>query len=171
MPDAPLGAQHSVTLLAARRERESAQVVLRARISAESLPALITCSDLTSAAGGRLSYGEDVTLRKVAMVQGVPDALVPLALPAARVELRRGEALALWLSVDVPAECPPGEYRGFVTISAVESREALERRVEAAAAALAQGSRAAAEALSRARSEAEVRDAAHRWGMRLGFRA
>ncbi|GBG92352.1 hypothetical protein CBR_g55233, partial [Chara braunii] len=66
-----------------------------------------------------MTVGNDITLRKVVPILGVPDALVPLPLPTSELSLLPGETLALWLSIDVPRSQPPGHYECEVYIWAV----------------------------------------------------
>lgn len=113
-----------VNLLAARNERESIQVAIRPKVSwagsgiAGTLQ--VQCNDLCSAAGDRLFVGQSLKMRRVVPVLGVPDALVPLDLPSSRLNLFPGETTALWISIDVPNEQPPGVYEGELFITAVK---------------------------------------------------
>lgn len=111
-----------VSLLAARNERESAQIALRPKMSWTSGDMVgylqIHCSDFCSPSGDRLNAGKEVTIRRVVPILGVPDALVPIDLPS-RIGLLPGETCALWVSFDVPVTQPPGVYIGEIWITAV----------------------------------------------------
>lgn len=114
-----------ISMLVARNERESAQIALRPKVSwagdgnAGNLQ--VHCSDLCSSSGQRLEVGRYLTLRRVVPILGVPDALVPVSLPSARISLLPGETSALWVSVDVPSAQHPGLYEGEIFITAVKA--------------------------------------------------
>ncbi|KAG0565178.1 hypothetical protein KC19_8G170500 [Ceratodon purpureus] len=120
-PPRPL---EQVSLLAARNERESAQIAMRPKVSWTSGDMVgylqIQCSDFCSSSGDSLKAGKEVTIRRVVPILGVPDALVPISLPS-RIGLLPGETSALWVSIDVPVEQPPGVYTGEVCITAVRA--------------------------------------------------
>lgn len=113
-----------VNLLAARNERESIQVAIRPKVSwggsGIAGTVQIQCNDLCSASGDRLFVGQSLKIRRVVPILGVPDALVPLDLPSSRINLFPGETTALWISVDVPNEQPPGVYEGEIFVTAVK---------------------------------------------------
>ncbi|KAK8943817.1 hypothetical protein KSP40_PGU007439 [Platanthera guangdongensis] len=113
-----------ISLLAARNERESVQIVLRPKVSWASSgiagSVQIHCTDLCSSSGDRLVTGQSLTLRRVVPILGVPDALVPLDLPVCQINLLPGENTAIWFSVTVPPGQPPGQYEGQVSISVVK---------------------------------------------------
>ncbi|KAK9748383.1 hypothetical protein RND81_02G053500 [Saponaria officinalis] len=114
-----------INLLAARNERESAQVAIRPKVSWGSSgfagTVQVQCTDLTSASGDRLVLGQSVRIRRVAAVLGVPDALVPLDLPVSRISLSPGETTSLWVSIDVPSDQPSGVYQGDIFVLAVKA--------------------------------------------------
>ncbi|XP_026400571.1 uncharacterized protein LOC113296465 isoform X3 [Papaver somniferum] len=70
-----------------------------------------------------LVVGESLTLRRVVSILGVPDALVPLDLPVTQLNLLPGETTAIWVSVDVPAGQPPGQYEGEIFVTALKHAE------------------------------------------------
>ncbi|CAI9116714.1 OLC1v1017940C1 [Oldenlandia corymbosa var. corymbosa] len=110
-----------ISLLAARNERESIQIALRPKYSWGGSAAgtvQIQCTDLCSTSGDRLTAGQALTLRQVVPILGVPDALVPLDMPACHLNLSPGETTAVWISVDVPSAQPPGQYDGELIITA-----------------------------------------------------
>lgn len=113
-----------VNLLAARNERESIQVAIRPKVSwggsGFAGTVQLQCNDLSSASGDRLVVGQSLKIRRVVPILGVPDALVPLDLPSCRINLFPGETTALWVSIDVPCEQPPGVYEGELFITAVK---------------------------------------------------
>ncbi|XP_062023058.1 uncharacterized protein LOC133739324 isoform X1 [Rosa rugosa] len=114
-----------VNLLAARNERESIQVAIRAKASWGG-PGIagvvqVQCNDLCSSAGDRLVVGRSLKLRRVVPILGVPDALVPLDLPVSQINLLPGETTAVWVSIDVPSEQPPGQYEGEIIITATKA--------------------------------------------------
>ncbi|RHN70991.1 hypothetical protein MtrunA17_Chr3g0141451 [Medicago truncatula] len=114
-----------INLLAARNERESVQVAIRPKVSWGSSSVAgtvqVQCSDLSSSSGDRLIVGKSLLLRRVVPILGVPDALVPLDLPVGQINLFPGETTALWISVDVPSDQPPGQYEGEVLITATKT--------------------------------------------------
>ncbi|CAN0905809.1 hypothetical protein LINGRAHAP2_LOCUS23879 [Linum grandiflorum] len=114
-----------MNLLAARNERESFQVALRPKVSWSSsgLAGVVQvhCTDLSSVSGARLVVGQSITMRRVVAVLGVPDALVPLDLPSSQINLVPGETSAVWISIDVPPEQPPGQYEGEVIVTALKN--------------------------------------------------
>ncbi|CAN0905811.1 hypothetical protein LINGRAHAP2_LOCUS23879 [Linum grandiflorum] len=69
----------------------------------------------------RLVVGQSITMRRVVAVLGVPDALVPLDLPSSQINLVPGETSAVWISIDVPPEQPPGQYEGEVIVTALKN--------------------------------------------------
>ncbi|KAK9129932.1 hypothetical protein Sjap_010419 [Stephania japonica] len=113
-----------IKLLAARNERESTQIALRPKVSWAGSGiagvAQIHCTDLCSTSGDRLVVGQSLSLRHVAAILGVPDALVPLDLPVSQINLNPMETSVIWVSVDVPTEQPPGLYEGEIIISAMK---------------------------------------------------
>ncbi|KAH7665457.1 hypothetical protein IHE45_13G035100 [Dioscorea alata] len=115
----------SISLLAARNERESVQIAMRPKASWGGLSGAgtvqIRCSDLCSSSGDRLVVGQSLTLRRVVPVLGVPDALAPLDLPEARINLLPGETASVWASIDVPTGQPPGQYEGHIFVTAVKT--------------------------------------------------
>ncbi|XP_020244544.1 uncharacterized protein LOC109822722 isoform X3 [Asparagus officinalis] len=115
----------NISLLAARNERESVQIALRPKVSWGSSgiagTAQIHCTDLCSSSGDRLIAGQALTLRRVIPILGVPDALVPLDLPVNQINLLPGETTSIWVSVDIPAEQPPGQYEGEFLITAANT--------------------------------------------------
>ncbi|GLJ14057.1 hypothetical protein SUGI_0224840 [Cryptomeria japonica] len=114
-----------ISMLVARNERESAQIALRPKVSWASGGAAghvqVHCTDLCSSSGDRLEVGRCLTLRHVVPILGVPDALVPVNLPFARISLLPGETSAIWVSVDIPSEQPPGLYEGEMVINSVKA--------------------------------------------------
>ncbi|KAK1268003.1 hypothetical protein QJS04_geneDACA006225 [Acorus gramineus] len=115
-----------ISLLAARNERESAQIALRPKVSwgggcGVAGVVQIHCMDLCSSSGDRLVVGQSITLRRVVPILGVPDALVPLDLPLTQISLLPGETTSIWVSVDVPAGQPPGQYEGQLFITALKA--------------------------------------------------
>ncbi|CAA2976424.1 Hypothetical predicted protein, partial [Olea europaea subsp. europaea] len=106
----------------ARNERESVQIAIRPKVSWAGLgiagTVQVQCTDLCSTSGDRLVVGESLRIRRVVPVLGVPDALVPLAMPLTQLNLYPGETTAIWVSVDVPNAQPPGQYEGEVIITA-----------------------------------------------------
>ncbi|OVA04540.1 protein of unknown function DUF4091 [Macleaya cordata] len=114
-----------ITLLAARNERESAQIAIRPKVSwgGPGIAGVVQvhCTDLCSTSGDRLVVGESLTLRRVVSILGVPDALVPLDLPVTQINLLPGETTAIWVSVDVPTGQPPGQYEGELFVTALKA--------------------------------------------------
>ncbi|KNA23591.1 hypothetical protein SOVF_023500 isoform A [Spinacia oleracea] len=114
-----------VNLLAARNERESVQVALRPKVTWGSSgiagTVQVQCNDLISASGDRLVTGQSLKVRRVVPILGVPDALVPLDLPCSQLHLFPGETTALWISIDIPSDQPPGMYEGELYITAVKA--------------------------------------------------
>ncbi|GAB2219015.1 hypothetical protein Droror1_Dr00006640 [Drosera rotundifolia] len=114
-----------VNLLAARNERESVQIAIRAKVSWGTLGTAgvvqIQSSDLRSASGDRLVAGQSLFVRRVMPILGVPDALVSLDLPLSQISLLPGETTAVWISIDVPIAQPPGVYEGELLITAVKA--------------------------------------------------
>ncbi|KAG6554402.1 hypothetical protein Mapa_004319 [Marchantia paleacea] len=119
-----------INLLAARNEKESAQIALRPKVSWSSGGFIghvqIQCTDLCSTSGSKLETGKAITLRRVVPILGVPDALVPLELPLAQIGLLPGETLGLWLSIEVPATQPPGYYEGEISFLAIRAESEIE---------------------------------------------
>ncbi|OAE31691.1 hypothetical protein AXG93_3384s1650 [Marchantia polymorpha subsp. ruderalis] len=119
-----------INLLAARNEKESAQIALRPKMSWSSGGFIghvqIKCTDLCSNSGSKLETGKAITLRRVVPILGVPDALVPLELPSAQIGLLPGETLGLWLSIEVPATQPPGYYEGEISFLAIRAESEIE---------------------------------------------
>ncbi|KAL2894595.1 putative 2-phosphosulfolactate phosphatase [Bienertia sinuspersici] len=117
--------KRTVNLLAARNERESIQVALRPKVTwgdcGTAGVVQVQCNDLISASGNRLVVGESLKIRRVVPILGVPDALVPIDLPISQINLLPGETTALWVSIDVPSEQPPGIYEGQFYITAVKA--------------------------------------------------
>ncbi|KAB1220564.1 hypothetical protein CJ030_MR3G015817 [Morella rubra] len=125
-----------INLLAARNERESVQIAIRPKVSWGG-PGIagvvqVQCNELCSTSGDRLVVGEALTMRRVVPILGVPDALVPLDLPACQLCLLPGltclalsqncrETTAVWVSIDVPSTQAPGQYVGEVIITATKS--------------------------------------------------
>ncbi|KAG2663911.1 hypothetical protein I3843_16G056300 [Carya illinoinensis] len=114
-----------INLLAARNERESVQIALRPKVSwgGSGIAGLVQvhCNDLCSTSGDRLVVGQELTMRRVVLVLGVPDALVPLDLPVSQLSLLPGETTAVWLSINVPSTQAPGQYEGDVIITAIKT--------------------------------------------------
>ncbi|XP_052201492.1 uncharacterized protein LOC127807569 isoform X2 [Diospyros lotus] len=114
-----------ISLLVARNERESFQIAIRPKVcwggSGIAGVAQIHCTDLCSTAGDRLVVGQSLTLRRVAPVLGVPDALVPLDMPVSRITLFPGETTSIWVSIDVASAQPPGHYEGELVITATKT--------------------------------------------------
>ncbi|XP_056177270.1 uncharacterized protein LOC115669811 isoform X2 [Syzygium oleosum] len=113
-----------INLLAARNERESVQIAMRPKLTwgGSGMAGVVQVQgcDLCSKSGDRLALGKSVTLRRVVPILGVPDALVPIDLPTSQVSLFPGETTAIWVSIDVPGEQPPGQYEGEITITATK---------------------------------------------------
>ncbi|XP_020530317.1 uncharacterized protein LOC18445880 isoform X2 [Amborella trichopoda] len=111
-------------MLIARNERESAQVALRPKVtwSGSGIAGVVQvqCNDLCSSSGERLAVGQSLTLRRVVPILGVPDALVPIDLPVSRITVFPGDTSALWVSIDVPVDQPPGQYEGNIFITALK---------------------------------------------------
>lgn len=104
------------TLLAARGERESFQLLLRPQGPCGEVT--ITPSDLALQGPGATSFppttltaGQEIKLHSLVPVNGVPDALVPLSHPAS-LQLLMGQTSAVWVSVSVPREASAGDYVG-----------------------------------------------------------
>ncbi|KAJ3673132.1 hypothetical protein LUZ60_006506 [Juncus effusus] len=119
-----------VSLLAARNERESIQIALRPKVSWASSSGFagtvqIQSTDLCSSSGNRLIVGQSISLRRVVPVLSVPDALVPLDLPVSQINLFPGETSAVWVSVTVPYDQPPGRYEGQIILTAGKSETEL----------------------------------------------
>ncbi|KAI3910353.1 hypothetical protein MKW92_046744 [Papaver armeniacum] len=116
-----------INLLAARNEKESAQIAIRPKVTwgGPDIAGVVQvhCTDLCSTSGGRLVVGESLTLRRVVSVLGVPDALVPLDLPVTQLNLLPGETTAIWVSIDIPAGQPPGQYEGEIFVTALKHAE------------------------------------------------
>ncbi|XP_059634137.1 uncharacterized protein LOC132276632 isoform X2 [Cornus florida] len=114
-----------ISLLAARNERESIQLALRPKVSwgKSGIAGVVEvqCTDLCSASGDRLFLGQSLTLRRVVPILGVPDALVPLDPPVSQLSLLPGETTAIWISIDVPCDQPPGQYEGEFIITAIKA--------------------------------------------------
>lgn len=114
-----------ISLLAARNERESIQIALRPKISWGSSGSAgtvqIHCADLCSSTGDRLVVGQALTLRRVVPILGIPDALVPLDVPVSQINILPGETTSIWLSIDVPAGQPPGQYEGELFVTAIKT--------------------------------------------------
>ena len=116
-------------LAAARRESESAQVVvapmaLGERAAPPVRVATAQCSDLVAAGGARLASGAVridrvgyVTTRQpvypIDYVGEWPDPLMPLE----PFTVEPGRIQPLWVTVTVPAEQAAGEYRGTLTVT------------------------------------------------------
>ncbi|KAF8022839.1 hypothetical protein BT93_F0376 [Corymbia citriodora subsp. variegata] len=113
-----------INLLAARNERESVQIAMRPKLTwgSSGMAGVVQVQggDLCSKSGDRLALGKSITLRQVVSILGVPDALVPIDLPTSQVSLFPGETTAIWVSIDVPSEQPPGQYEGEITITATK---------------------------------------------------
>ncbi|XP_010060928.2 uncharacterized protein LOC104448739 isoform X2 [Eucalyptus grandis] len=113
-----------INLLAARNERESVQIAMRPKLTwgSSGMAGVVQVQgcDLCSKSGDRLALEKSVTLRRVVPILGVPDALVPIDLPTSQVSLLPGETTAIWVSIDVPSEQPPGQYEGEITITATK---------------------------------------------------
>ncbi|GAV75355.1 DUF4091 domain-containing protein [Cephalotus follicularis] len=116
-----------INLLAARNERESVQIALRPKVSwdtpeADAAAGLVQlqCTDLCSTSGHRLLVGQSLTMRRVVPILGVPDALVPLALPVTQISLLPGQTTAIWISIDVPSAQLPGLYEGELIVTAMK---------------------------------------------------
>lgn len=118
-----------IAMLAARNERESAQIALRPKLSwtGEGVAGFIqiNCTDLCSSTSHKLEVGKHVSIRRIVPMLGVPDALVPLELPASKVGLLPGETAALWITVNVPPSQSPGVYSGEISILAVKAEANL----------------------------------------------
>ena len=128
---APAGASGTIALDCARGETEAAQVVIRARRRLEAVGCAV------APAGG--AGARDLPLRWVRLL--LPHYVFvrypsgnweqrprywPDALPPARAfPLEGGRAQPVWVSVAVPRDAEPGEYRGFVTVRAAGG-EAVE---------------------------------------------
>ncbi|WMV27589.1 hypothetical protein MTR67_020974 [Solanum verrucosum] len=112
----------SISLLAARNERESIQIAISPKVSwggsGIAGTVQVQCTDLCSPCGARLAVGQSLTLRRVVPVLGIPDALVPLDMPVCQLNLFPGETTVIWVSIDVPIEQTPGQYEGEIIISA-----------------------------------------------------
>eukprot|EP00252_Welwitschia_mirabilis_P007417 TRINITY_DN1872_c0_g1_i1.p1 TRINITY_DN1872_c0_g1~~TRINITY_DN1872_c0_g1_i1.p1 ORF type:complete len:657 (-),score=147.64 TRINITY_DN1872_c0_g1_i1:351-2321(-) len=124
-PQEPPRVLEPISMLLARNERESVQVALRPKLSwaSDSFAGHvhIYCTNLCSSSGHRLEVGKNLSLRHVVPVLGVPDALVPMSLPNAKLSLLPGETSALWISVDCPSSQPIGLYEGEMIITAMKT--------------------------------------------------
>ncbi len=129
-PDAPARASASAAISAARNEFEAFQVVVTGAASGVSA----TASDLVGpavipASGARLYREALIDLSSPSALDGAtgrfPDALVPdvddvvgerrNAFP---FDVPAGESRAIWVEVLVPADAPPGDYQGAITVHA-----------------------------------------------------
>lgn len=114
-----------INLLAARNERESAQIAIRPRVSwvGSGIAGVVQvqCTDLCSTSGDRLVVGQSLKFRRVVPILGVPDALAPLNHPSCQLILQPGETTAIWVSIDVPNVQPPGLYEGEIIITAMKA--------------------------------------------------
>ncbi|NLH99654.1 MAG: DUF4091 domain-containing protein [Chthonomonadales bacterium] len=125
----------AVSMTAARREREHAQLVFRPSEDAGDID--VSVSDLrrtSSGSPGRIPAA-NVEVREVAYLHvaqptdrtGVvgewPDPLPPLNGPW---RSRVGRNNALWLTVTVPADAPAGDYVGTLTLAARRWKREIE---------------------------------------------
>lgn len=113
---------NTIRIEAARGEYEPAQIVLRAAKSDVILNKM-TPSDLVGK-GGRIPASR-ISLMEVATVRvqnptdylgkagDYPDPLPPLSTP---MQFPTGRNQAIWVSVHVPEDTPPGDYQGDLTI-------------------------------------------------------
>lgn len=116
--DADYSLERVLRLRACQRERESAQVVV-ASLGGDLQGLLVDWTDLAGPAGARIAR-EHVSVSQVGYVTTRPPVypvdrvgpwpdpllpLGPLAVPAAQI-------CPLWVTVEVPAGTPPGQYTG-----------------------------------------------------------
>src|SRR5262245_43008376 len=144
-PKDPPRPEKEARIKAARNEVESFQIVIRA-VEAPLKEVAAEASDLKGE-GDRLIARRHIAIFREHYVEvktatprskegaGVyPDALIPVALPAAPPKPPRfiGAPFAvgpdlnqvLWIDVFVPKDAAPGEYSGVVTVSAAGQRPA-----------------------------------------------
>lgn len=104
---------------AARRERESCQLVL-VPVAADMLMAQVFAGDLTGSDCAVIP-ADAITIRLVRTApsrgKAWPDPL-PEAYP---IDIRRGEPQAYWITVHVPEDAPAGEYRGELTVTSMST--------------------------------------------------
>ena len=112
----PASAEKVLRLSAARGEREAGQIVLRSSRKAQLVH--VTVNDLQAGKGVRLG-AEAITIYRVAYIhlpahgRKYPDPLPPLHLP---VDLEPNQNQPLWVSIEVPRDARPGQYRGQIEL-------------------------------------------------------
>jgi hypothetical protein len=112
----PASAEKVLRLSAARGEREAAQIVLRPSRKAQLVD--VKVSDLQAGRGVRLE-AEAVAIYQVAYIhlpahgRKYPDPLPPLRLP---MDLEPNQNQPLWISIEVPRDARPGQYRGQIEL-------------------------------------------------------
>jgi hypothetical protein len=111
----PSGSRSGLALTAARREFEPAELILG--------PASGTVR-VAVVPFARLGDGQRVELSEVGFVEGYAETLTPLA-NGDSVRLSTGSPAALWLTVFVPEQAPPGEHTTTLTLTP-EGGDAVE---------------------------------------------
>jgi hypothetical protein len=118
----PSALQETVEIAAARNERQSFQLVIRARtnmnVSAASLGPLTSGADTIPANQHRVRIADYATMSQpssvaVSLVPRIADMLVdfgPRSLTAT------GDNLAVWFTIDIDEQMPPGTYVGEVVL-------------------------------------------------------
>ncbi|MBN1421562.1 MAG: DUF4091 domain-containing protein [Planctomycetes bacterium] len=115
--DAPPGEGRAIDLAAARNEWESAQIVLRVEESAPPVP--VRATSLEGPGGARIPE-EAIGLFRVAYVpvpykgKAYPDPLPPLRGPIA---LEPGKNAPILVTIRVPKDAKPGDYRGAIRVA------------------------------------------------------
>jgi hypothetical protein len=121
--DAAPGSCRAIDLAAARGEWESVQVVLRA--SRPGLSVRIEVGDLSGPEGATIP-ARAVEARRVAYVpvpyagKAWPDPLVPVP-PGAAIDLKPDENVPALLTLRVPRDVRPGDYRGEWKVKSPET--------------------------------------------------
>ncbi len=107
--ESPPGSDQALRPQAARGEWESGQVVVCSGLG--QVEVWGQCSTLRGPDGALIGDAE-VSLRRVALVAGHPDALLPMK----PIRLQPWQQQAFWLSVHVPESTPAGLYEGRITL-------------------------------------------------------
>lgn len=115
----PAKASSSARLNAARREWESFQIALRSGAPIRGIE--VEASDLRQVKGDGMIPADNVDLKLVAYVPiKTPAVPYPDPLPPLRpFDLKADETQPVFATIKVPADCPPGEYKGSLTVSGV----------------------------------------------------
>ncbi len=107
--DSPVGPDTEVTIAAGRGEVEHAQVIITPKLETSNLR--VAATDLTGPDGARIA-AENLTVRQVLEYEGEPDVLAPIEPLSITAWTNR----PIWLTVRVPLDATPGDYRGAVTV-------------------------------------------------------